>query len=178
MSKRTKRPVSLGAAVALSVVVSIIVAIVYVLVSLAIPNSPESLLVQLVAGNESSELSSGLLYQNLWSQVFTQQMFIQMPLSMLAGGITLGLRLGESFGVRKLYSWAAYCGIFIFLASNCFLWLGKLVNQGMRLNAGDLTPQIAVAYLFAFLLWVGLYVCGADIGRRFFRTRPTSVATA
>jgi hypothetical protein len=178
MSKRNKRPVSLGAAVVMSVVVSIVVATVYVLVSLAIPNSPETLLVQLVAGNESSALSSGLLYQNLWSQVFTQQMFIQMPLSMLAGGVALGWRLGEEFGVRKLYTWAAYCGIFIFVASNCFLWMGKLVNQGMHLNPGDVTSQLVIANIFAFILWVGLYVCGSDIGRRFHKTRTPRTATA
>lgn len=178
MSKRTKRPISIGGAVALSVAVSVGAGLAYMLISLAFPHSPELLLIQLMSGNESAEITSSPLYQSLWSQVFTQQIFIQMPISMLAGGIVLGRKLGDEYGLRKLYIWAAACGIFNFIAPNLFLWIGKLVNQNMHLNPGDVTSQLLVANLFAFLLWVGLYILGADIGRRFRKSGTPRTATA
>jgi len=178
MSKRNKRPVSLGAAVALSVFVSIVVAVAYFLVSLLFPNSPEVLLIEYVRGNQSLDMTRGVLYHNLWAQVSTQQMFVQMPLSMLAAGLVLGRRIGDEYGIRKLYSWAAGCGTFIFVASEVFYWGGILVQQNMRLLPGELAPEVILANILAFILWVGLYVCGADIGRRFYKTRTPRTATA
>ena len=177
MSKKSKRPVSLGASVAGSIGFTILVAVIYLGIAVLIPTSAEARLVQYVLGNQSPTFG-GILWENLWGEISFQQMFYQMPLSMFFGGVLLGKWLGEEYGPRTLYKWAAGCGIGIFLASNIFLWGGKLISQNMHLSSADFTNQIILGNIFAFVLWVGLYLFGAEIGRRFHKQTDSRAVTA
>jgi hypothetical protein len=151
-------------------------AIVIVWIMWFIPDNPARTWVELVTTSNSPTVASSQLYQSLVSQIDSLELFVVSPLAMLAGGIMLGTMMGEEYGVTHLYRWAAGCGAFLNIIALGFLWGNKLVSQGMRVSPGDITAQVVTAQLLALVFWIGMYVVGAEIGRRLhnFRTRPAT----
>lgn len=167
---------SLGAAAWVSIVWAVVAGLVLAAVLWFIPNNAFRAAYDLLFHDPSPTISRSDLYITLMNQVDQLSMFVVTPLSMLVGGIALGVTLGEEYGSTVLYRWAAGCGTFINLALLTFLWGNKLVAQGMHLAPGQVTPTFLSVQLLALIFWIGMYVVGAEIGRRFHKPRATAVA--
>lgn len=141
-----------------------------------IPNNPVRGFYELVSTDPSSTVASSPAYLGFESQLDTLELWVASPLSSLVGGIVLGLMMGVVYGEGKLYRWAGGCGLFVYFLCLAFLWGGKLQSQQMHFHPTDITAQSVVAQIFALVFWTGLYIGGAEVGRRLrnMRTRPAT----
>jgi hypothetical protein len=178
MSKRNKRPVSLGAAVAMSLVAAVIAGVVFIVVASQIPNTSINLYINYVVGDRSPDPGTGVLFGALRERMGETLTFWASPISMFAGGIALGWRLGNEYGVRRLWTWAAICSAATNILGLVIVWALKLNAQSWHLNPTDITSSIVVEQIFALILWVGFYVGGAEVGRHFHKAATPRAATA
>ena len=170
-ARRRERP--LGAAVALGLAVTLGVGLVILVAQLLSPGSFLRQYSELLRHAPSASLPLSPLYQQLSERVAREEALFATPLSLLCGGLTLGLLAPRYAPKRRVLIAAGLMAFGILAVSLAFLWVDNIATTNV-LNShegGNVThPTAPPAYLLLQALWglawIGACVLGAWLGLR------------
>ncbi len=178
-ARKRERP--LGTAIAWAVAATMGVSIVSFIVLMLVPNSALHNFFVLASRANSATLPLSDLYQQWQESIEREEALIVTPLSMLCGGLALGL-LAPRYAPRRrvLLSGAAMATILLGVVL-AFTWTEALIQSGLtNKNEGGLVakktaPPELIARQAAWTLgWIAICAVGTGLGLK-LRDRRTHV---
>ena|GEM_PF-1140659 len=168
-ARRREKP--LGAAIAFGLAVTLGVGLVILVAQLLSPGSFLRQYFELLRHAPSATLPLSPLYQQLSERVAREEALFATPLSLLCGGLTVGLLAPRYAPKRRVLLSAGLMAFGILAVSLAFLWVDSIATTNL-LNShegGDVThPTAPFAYLLLQALWglawIGACVFGAWLG--------------
>ena len=168
---RTNRERPLGTAIAWGVAAAFGTGLLLFAVQMAVPSSAVHNFIDLLRHNPSATLPFSQLYQDWFAKIQVEEALLVTPLSLLCGGLTLGL-LAPRYAARRrvLLSGAAMAfGVLVFCLA--FTWIPSVLETNLlAASQGGMVARLAapVSYIVRQTLWVAAWtaicVLGAALG--------------